>query len=72
MKEDIFKTLKMNNPLIFSVPVFRSNLFYDVWFLDVIPDPIEHLKLFIIQTLGPEDKSIPKVIINLKLHLMYK
>lgn len=54
----------MKNPVDFSTPVFRSNLYYDVWFSDTIPDPFEHLKQFINESLGPSDSSIPKVIIN--------
>ncbi|XP_014212125.1 ATP-dependent DNA helicase Q5 [Copidosoma floridanum] len=61
VKEDIFKTLRMNSPLIFSTPVFRSNLFYDVWFIDAIQaDPVEHLKRFIKESLGPDNDSLPK------------
>lgn len=51
----------MKNPAIFSVPVFRSNLYYDVWFLEILDKPFEHLKNFIIESLGCQDKSIPKV-----------
>nr|ATL75363.1 DNA helicase RecQ5 [Diachasma muliebre] len=54
--EDIFKTLKMN-PITFSSPVFRENLYYDVWFTDILPDPLDHLKKFIIQSLGPNEKK---------------
>lgn len=51
----------MQNPLIFSVPVFRPNLYYDVWFLEILDKPFEHLKNFILEALGPRDESIPKV-----------
>lgn len=52
----------MNNPLVFSTPVFRSNLFYDVWFIDAIQtDPVDHLKKFIKECLGPNNDSLPKV-----------
>ncbi|CAB0031491.1 unnamed protein product [Trichogramma brassicae] len=60
VKADIFKTLKMDQPLVFTVPVFRSNLFYDVFFIDSIPDPLEHLKQFIKQSLGSQSDSLPK------------
>ncbi|KAL7291059.1 hypothetical protein TKK_0015192 [Trichogramma kaykai] len=60
VKADIFKTLKMDQPLVFTVPVFRSNLFYDVFFIDSIPDPLEHLKQFIKQSLGSHSDSLPK------------
>ncbi|XP_017758702.1 PREDICTED: ATP-dependent DNA helicase Q5-like [Eufriesea mexicana] len=61
VKDDILQCLNMKNPAIFSVPVFRSNLFYDVWFLEILDKPFDHLKNFIIETLGSQDKSIPKV-----------
>lgn len=51
----------MKNLAIFSVPVFRPNLYYDVWFLEILDKPFEHLKNFIIESLGSQDKSIPKV-----------
>ncbi|XP_058803941.1 ATP-dependent DNA helicase Q5-like isoform X2 [Phymastichus coffea] len=60
VKEDILKTLKMKNSLVFSTPVFRSNLYYDVWFIDTIPDPFEHLKQFISKSLDLTNNSIPK------------
>lgn len=61
VKDDILQCLNMKNPAIFSVPVFRSNLYYDVWFLEILDKPFEHLKNFIIESLGCQDKSIPKV-----------
>lgn len=51
----------MKNPAKFSLPVFRQNLFYDVCFIDALPNPYLHLKNFIKETLGPIDESIPKV-----------
>ncbi|XP_011496136.1 PREDICTED: ATP-dependent DNA helicase Q5-like [Ceratosolen solmsi marchali] len=59
--EDIFKTLQMKDPLIFTMPVFRSNLFHDIWFIDNLPDPVQHLKQFIVESLGHVDMSVPKV-----------
>ncbi|XP_017795054.1 PREDICTED: ATP-dependent DNA helicase Q5-like [Habropoda laboriosa] len=61
VKDDILQCLNMRNSLIFSVPVFRSNLYYDVWFLEALDKPFEHLKSFIIEALGSQDKSVPKV-----------
>lgn len=61
VKDDILQCLNMKNPAIFSVPVFRPNLYYDVWFLEILDKPFEHLKNFIIESLGSQDKSIPKV-----------
>lgn len=51
----------MKNPAIFSVPVFRPNLYYDVWFLEILDKPLEHLKNFVIEALGSQDKCTPKV-----------
>ncbi|XP_043268088.1 ATP-dependent DNA helicase Q5-like [Venturia canescens] len=56
--EDIFQSLKMNKPLVFSVPVFRQNLYYDVWFLEPLPKPFDHLKSFIVEALGPKDETV--------------
>lgn len=57
------RTLCMKDPLIFSTPVFRSNLYYDVWFLEAIDEPFKHLQKFILETLDGQDKSVPKVIV---------
>lgn len=51
----------MKNPAIFSVPVFRPNLYYDVWFLEILDKPFEHLRNFVIEALNSQDRSIPKV-----------
>ncbi|XP_076240088.1 ATP-dependent DNA helicase Q5 [Calliopsis andreniformis] len=61
VKDDILQSLNMKSSLIFSVPVFRPNLYYDVWFLEAIDKPFEHLKNFILEALGPRNESIPKV-----------
>ncbi|XP_076617961.1 ATP-dependent DNA helicase Q5 isoform X2 [Colletes latitarsis] len=61
VKDDILQCLNMKNALIFSVPVFRSNLYYDIWFLEILDKPFEHLKNFILEALGFQDESIPKV-----------
>ncbi|KAF7992766.1 hypothetical protein HCN44_005110 [Aphidius gifuensis] len=53
--QDIFKSLRMEKPQIFSSPVFRDNLFYDVWFVDSIAKPLEHLKNFILESLSSTD-----------------
>ncbi|XP_046754049.1 ATP-dependent DNA helicase Q5 [Diprion similis] len=58
--EDIFGTLKMKNPLNFALPVFRQNLYYDVWFIESLANPYVHLKNFIIDALGPMNESVPK------------
>lgn len=61
MKDDILQCLNMKNPAIFSVPVFRPNLYYDVWFLEILDKPFEHLRNFVIEALDSQDKFIPKV-----------
>ncbi|CAH0403840.1 unnamed protein product [Chilo suppressalis] len=51
----------MKDPLIFSAPVFRENLFYDLWFTDTITKPLDHLLNFIIEALASsDDSSLPK------------
>ncbi|KAG7212793.1 hypothetical protein KM043_013052 [Ampulex compressa] len=60
VKDDILHSLSMKDPLIFSVPVFRSNLYYDVWFVETIDKPYEHLKDYILDILGIPDDSVPK------------
>ncbi|XP_076642726.1 ATP-dependent DNA helicase Q5 [Halictus rubicundus] len=64
VKDDILQSLSMKNPLIFSVPVFRSNLYYDIWFLESLDKPFEHLRSFILKALGSQDPSTPKVMKN--------
>ncbi|KAK2588441.1 hypothetical protein KPH14_004436 [Odynerus spinipes] len=59
--DDILQTLNMKNPLRFSIPVFRPNLYYDVWFLDILDKPFDHLKNFIMEALGPLNECTPKV-----------
>ncbi|KAL6433297.1 hypothetical protein ACFW04_006468 [Cataglyphis niger] len=61
VKDDILQSLHMEGALIFSQPVFRPNLYYDVWFLETLDKPFEHLKNFISDALGPSDNSIPMV-----------
>ncbi|KAI4486285.1 hypothetical protein M0802_012390 [Mischocyttarus mexicanus] len=60
VEDDILQTLNMKNLLKFSTPVFRSNLYYDVWFSDVLDKPFDHLKNFILEALGPLNDSMPK------------
>lgn len=61
VKDDILESLHMKNAAIFSQPVFRSNLYYDVWFQETLDKPFVHLKNFILDALGPSDNSIPMV-----------
>ncbi|XP_076630525.1 ATP-dependent DNA helicase Q5 isoform X2 [Colletes latitarsis] len=59
--EDICKLLKLRTPKIFKIPVERINVHYDVWFLDMISCPFEHLKNFIIKALGTLNSSDQKM-----------
>nr|XP_012221785.1 PREDICTED: ATP-dependent DNA helicase Q5-like [Linepithema humile] len=59
VKDDILQSLHMKDALIFSQPVFRPNLYYDVWFLETLDKPFIHLQKFILDALGPLDNSIP-------------
>ncbi|XP_071631090.1 uncharacterized protein [Temnothorax longispinosus] len=59
VKDDIIQSLHMKDPAIFSQPVFRPNLYYDVWFQEMLDKPFVHLRNFILDTLGPSDISIP-------------
>lgn len=57
VQEDITKSLRLNSPLSFVTPVFRSNLHYDVIFRDLLPNPYVHLHAFIKKALAMENDS---------------
>ncbi|XP_028049246.1 ATP-dependent DNA helicase Q5 isoform X2 [Monomorium pharaonis] len=59
VKDDILQSLHMKDAAIFLQPVFRPNLYYDVWFQEMLDKPFVHLKNFILDALGPSDNSIP-------------
>ncbi|XP_043265417.1 ATP-dependent DNA helicase Q5-like isoform X2 [Colletes gigas] len=59
--EDICKLLKLHAPKIFKIPVERINVHHDVWFLDMISCPFEHLRDFIIKALGTLNVSDQKM-----------
>ncbi|KAG5320969.1 RECQ5 helicase, partial [Pseudoatta argentina] len=59
VKDDILQSLHMKDAMIFSQPVFRANLYYDIWFQEMLDKPFMHLKNFILDALGPLDNSIP-------------
>lgn len=61
VKDDILQSLYMKDAAIFSQPVFRPNLYYDVWFQEMLDKPFIHLKNFILDALGPSDNFIPMV-----------
>ncbi|XP_073712966.1 ATP-dependent DNA helicase Q5 [Misgurnus anguillicaudatus] len=52
VQEDIERSLRLRSPLVFSTPVFRKNLKYDVIFRDLLPDPYVHLLGFAKEALG--------------------
>ncbi|XP_036408637.1 ATP-dependent DNA helicase Q5 [Megalops cyprinoides] len=52
VQEDVARSLRLRSPLSFSMPVFRSNLRYDVIFRELLPDPYVHLHSFVKKALG--------------------
>jgi ATP-dependent DNA helicase Q5 len=52
VKEDILVQLSLKSPLTFKTPCFRSNLFYDVQFKELIDNPYDHLLDFCRTCLG--------------------
>nr|XP_034171496.1 ATP-dependent DNA helicase Q5-like [Osmia lignaria] len=60
--KDICEVLALKNPKIFILAAQKINVVYDIWFLDVLPDPFEHLKNFIVEVLGFLGTSIQKVL----------
>lgn len=62
MVHDIFDTLGMNDPHQFTLPVFRESLYYDVWFIDTIPNPFVHLKEFVAKALGSVDGAVTLIV----------
>ncbi|XP_071330195.1 ATP-dependent DNA helicase Q5 isoform X2 [Trachinotus anak] len=57
VQEDIVHSLRLRLPLSFVTPVFRSNLHYDVIFMDLLPNPYVHLHAFIKKALGLDGGS---------------
>ncbi|KAM6957119.1 ATP-dependent DNA helicase Q5 [Aplochiton taeniatus] len=57
VQEDVARSLKLCSPLCFSMPVFRSNLFYDVVYRELLEDPYAHLHAFAKDTLELGDGS---------------
>ncbi|KAM9371431.1 ATP-dependent DNA helicase Q5 [Phaethornis superciliosus] len=52
VQEDIVAALKLKQPLsVFKTPCFRSNLFYDVQFKELLTDPYANLKDFCLKAL---------------------
>ncbi|XP_056257155.1 ATP-dependent DNA helicase Q5 [Seriola aureovittata] len=57
VQEDIVQSLRLRLPLSFVTPVFRSNLHYDVIFMELLPNPYVHLHAFIKQALALDSGS---------------
>ncbi|XP_041077936.1 ATP-dependent DNA helicase Q5 [Polyodon spathula] len=56
VQDDIANSLHLRQPLAnFKTPCFRSNLFYDVIFRNLLPDPYSDLKEFCLQALGEKN-----------------
>ncbi|XP_053193887.1 ATP-dependent DNA helicase Q5 isoform X2 [Scomber japonicus] len=55
--EDVLQSLKLRSPLSFSTPVFRSNLYYDVIFSELLPNVYVHLHAFVKKSLGLDSAS---------------
>lgn len=52
VQEDVVAALKLKQPLAtFKTPCFRSNLFYDVQFKELLTDPYANLKDFCLKAL---------------------
>nr|XP_034960370.1 ATP-dependent DNA helicase Q5 isoform X4 [Zootoca vivipara] len=58
VQDDIVASLKLKRPVAtFKTPCFRSNLFYDVQYKDVLTNPYENLKDFCLKCLGQRNDS---------------
>ncbi|NWI97423.1 RECQ5 helicase, partial [Pitta sordida] len=58
VQEDIVAALKLKQPLsTFKTPCFRSNLFYDVQFKELLADPYTNLKDFCLKALEAKDAT---------------
>ncbi|NWT03020.1 RECQ5 helicase, partial [Mionectes macconnelli] len=58
VQEDIVAALKLKQPLsMFKTPCFRSNLFYDVQFKELLADPYANLKDFCLKALEVKDTT---------------
>lgn len=68
---DIKKQLKLKEPLLtFKQSSFRENIYYDVIFEDNIGDSLDHLKQFILESMGEDSEEIPLVRIFYKNELI--
>ncbi|XP_026936476.1 ATP-dependent DNA helicase Q5 isoform X3 [Sagmatias obliquidens] len=60
VREDVFAALQLKQPVAtFKTPCFRANLFYDVQFKELLPDPYGNLRDFCLKALGQKaDKGV--------------
>ncbi|XP_012141991.2 ATP-dependent DNA helicase Q5 isoform X1 [Megachile rotundata] len=58
--KDICNLLALKTPKIFKLPVQQINVYYDIWFLDILSDPFEHLKNYIVEVLGFFESAVHK------------
>ncbi|OWK15199.1 RECQL5, partial [Cervus elaphus hippelaphus] len=60
VREDVFAALHLKQPVAtFKTPCFRANLFYDVQFKEMLPDPYGNLRDFCLKALGQKaDKGV--------------
>ncbi|XP_078510661.1 ATP-dependent DNA helicase Q5 isoform X2 [Lissotriton helveticus] len=58
VQQDIIGSLGLKSPVAnFKTPCFRSNLFYDVLFKELLANPYDHLKDFCLKALGEKNKE---------------
>ncbi|NXY16967.1 RECQ5 helicase, partial [Atrichornis clamosus] len=58
VQDDVVAALKLKQPLsTFKTPCFRSNLFYDVQFKELLTDPYANLKDFCLKALEVKDTA---------------
>lgn len=61
--KDIVSSLKLSSAYkTFRTSCFRKNLFYDVYYQNLLDQPFVHLKKFIQSCLSTQDEDVPKVI----------
>lgn len=53
---DICKFLTSEHVTIFKIPIQKINVHFDVWFVDILYDPIDHLKKFITSVIDLSNK----------------
>lgn len=63
MTKDIITSLRLGeNHKEFKTSCFRKNLFYDLFYLNLLDNPFEHLKDFINECLNAENETdVPEV-----------